>query len=206
MRKLALLTTMVIAVMAMTAASASAATQVRNSAGTLCPAVSPAINATNAGFNSTTRNYVSGGCTVHLTGATTVYPANSSSPSVNCNVAFDVHIGPDGWGYADNHVYSGCAGVTACAGDRLIAPRSYTGPGFTVFTYTDAATDLNMEQCGYVAGVNRFSSSSMDIATVAGAWRWTDQYNFSDPYNGFGFYHRGGQFFTQAANALTITH
>jgi len=213
MRKLALLTTMVVAVLAMTAASATAATQVRTSSGTLCSPVSPAINASNVGFQSTTRNYISGGCTVRMNGSVNIhYSPYYESVKTTCNVAFDAHIGSDGWGYADNYTYTNCnGGVTAtpCAGDRYIAPPSYAGGPFgTGFVYKDAATDLNTEQCAVVAGANRWGHSSQDITIMnPNLWAWVDQYNSADSFNTSAAHrHRQGLVWTPAANALTITH
>jgi len=211
MRKLALLTMTVVAALAMTAASATAATQVRNSSGTLCSPVSPAINASNVGLMSTTRNYLSGGCTVRMSGSVSIYPSYYENVRVTCNVAFDAHISGDGWGYADNYTYTNCGGwtVTPCAGDRYIAPPSYAGGPFgTGFVYKDAATDLNTEQCAVVnGGSNRWGHSSQDITTSAYQWQWADQYNSADSFNPSAAHtHRHGLVLAPVANALTITH
>jgi len=213
MRKLALLTTMVIAVLAMTAASATAATQVRNSSGVLCSQVSPAINASNALANQTSRNYTSGGCTVRMAGTYRIYRSTSSPEYTDCNVAFDAHIGGDGWGYADNYVYSNCSlsAPNACPGDRLIAPPSYasTPQGSFLFSpYKDAATDLLTEQCANFVATYQWSYASMDITTLTGGqWRWTDQYNLADPRNTSGIHqHRAGLLTSAPGTALTITH
>jgi len=218
MRKLALLTTTAVAALALTATSASAATQVRDAQGNLCPAVSPAINATNAAPGSTTRNYVSGGCTLRMNSTAVnghrIY-VDSAPNYVDCQSQFDIHVGPDGWGYAENLGYSNCVGggqPLQCAGDRLIAPAEYVGPNsfLRVFRFADAATDLNIELCGSYAGSTRWGYASMDITYPAGGgWKWTNQYDLADAW-GTTYYspqnHRGGTWTSPNNGKLQITH
>ncbi len=217
MRKLALLTTTVIAALAMTASSAFAATEVLDpNTGEPCEAVTPAINASNAGLLSTSRNYESGGCTLELEtyGQRINYGYSSTTHYSTCQVSFQAHVGPDGWGYADNFSYTGCSAGTfnSCAGDRLIAPRSYTG--YTnqfapYYSYTDANTDLNIELCSNSPsyGVTSWGLASMDITDAGSESTWTNQYDLADPYS-FATYqrHRSGQWHEINGNYLTINH
>lgn len=179
MRKLALAALTATVAMALMATSASAATQVRDSAGNLCSQVSPAINATNANYGSTTRSYASGGCSARMNGGWTIYRSSNGSNPTSCNVAFDARIGGDGWGYAENFTYS-CQGasVVQCAGDRLIAPPSYNPPFFggTLFSSANAATDLNVELCGNSLSTNYWGATSMDITKTSSTfWYWSNQ-------------------------------
>jgi hypothetical protein len=198
MRKLALLTTLIIAAMAMTATTASAAIEVTDpDSGELCSEVSPAINAGNANLLSTTTNYSSGGCSVHLSSAEQTrirWGANSIySP---CNVQFDAHIGPDGWGLANNFSYS-CSGgtaVTACAGSRVIAPASYNPYiyGTTLaFPFANASTDLNVAMCGIPQFVgSQWGLMSIDVTQAGATTLWDNQQDAAGG-NGFNQFHQG---------------
>ena len=204
MRKLALAALTATVAMALMATSASAATQVRDSAGNLCSAVSPAINATNASYTSTTRSYASGGCSVRMNGGWTIYRSNNGTNPTSCDVAFDARIGGDGWGYAENFTYN-CpsASVVQCTGDRFIAPPSYNPPWFsgTLFSSANAATDLNIELCGRSLSTNYWGAASMDITKTSSTfWYWTNQVAAANPFQHF----VGGT--VTGNNPLTITH
>jgi hypothetical protein len=149
MRRIALLTTMAIAVLAMTVSSAFAA-QARDGSGQLCPAVSPAINKANA-FNAmvTPATYQSGGCTIRMsslvTGGQSTQIVLSDNVPRHCWVKYDLHIGPDGWGYATHFTYtngSNCIGLTSI-GDRVVVPGDVAvNSGF--FNTDNANTDFNL--------------------------------------------------------------
>lgn len=159
MRKLALLAALVVASMAMTATTASAATVVKDSAGQLCPAVSPAIDQSNPFvylFNPPT--YQSGGCTVHMqaSGATTM-------GAQLCNINYDLHVGPDGWGYANNFQFNNC-GTGWSTVNRVVMPKGVNPYG--LFTAANASTDFNSYWV-----VNRYPSTydayvSLDVTTA----------------------------------------
>jgi hypothetical protein len=160
-RKLALMTTMALAAIAMTATSASAATLVKNAAGIPCPAVSPAINkasppvAYKAGAplqGVRPGPYQSGGCTVHMTSQFNLGMTHNYL-STNCAVHFDLHVASDGWGYADNFVWpsGGCPGElvswSSPGGSRVVMPAEVrpTMGGQTLYTAYNANTDFNIE-------------------------------------------------------------
>jgi hypothetical protein len=182
MRKLAILTALAVAAMAMTATSAMAATEVRDAAtGQLCSNVSPAINKTsppvvyrNTGTPSQGTQpspYLSGGCTTKLTMTavmTSVRQPGWSEPR-QCNVSYDLHLGPDGWGYANNFVW-GSSGANCSSwrtpGSRIVMPKAVTPTfgGMPLYTAADAATDLNMELWATDAlGNNHHGFLSLDV-------------------------------------------
>lgn len=153
MRKLVLLTALVAAIMAMAATTAVAATEVRDANGQLCAPVVPAINTSNPPVNygvpgsPPPYSYVSGGCTVHMT-ALTPTKMYQHQQMVDCRINFDLHIGPDGWGYADHFVYQNanyCNYPTnwTTPGSRIVMPRNVNPNGF--YFASNANTDFNVE-------------------------------------------------------------
>jgi len=154
MRKLALMTTTAVAALAMVATTAQAATEVRDAAsGQLCPAVLPAINKASPPVGYGTPGvappyaYASGGCTVHLT-ATSPTKMYQHMQMVDCSIDFDLHIGPDGWGYADRFVYRNlgyCNYPTGWTtpGSRIVMPPNVNPNGW--YFARDSDTDFNVE-------------------------------------------------------------
>ena len=205
-RMLALLVGAALATMAFGAASASAATVVKDAkTGQLCSAVKPAINTSAEPFSlltSKTLNYESGGCTVHLTGGGYVtgfaFQADNS-----CSSEFDVHIGPDGWGYIDNVKYYECTYIQTkpCAGDRLVAPVEYNPTlfGGKAFKYANAETDLNVSLCSNLTG-DHWGFASFDVTNIVGGHGWKIQQ--SEPQEPW--YHHTGLW--TSPSAVTITH
>jgi hypothetical protein len=145
MRKFALLAVVAIAAMAMAATTASAATQVRDANGVLCPPVVPAIDhsttqkAVEAYLNPNPATYQSGGCTARMvsTGSTT----NRSFYNESCHISYTLHIGPDGWGYANQFNYSSClGGPWTPSATRVVGPVE---ANYGLFTSGNANTDFN---------------------------------------------------------------
>lgn len=194
MRKLALLTTLAIAAMAMTATTAFGAVAVTDpSTGNPCTAVSPAINAGNANVLSTSYSYSSGGCAVSLASAAgspvKIRYGTYSHQTVLCDATMSARIGPDGWGYVTSVTLrqpgtaNPCAG-TPCPGSRVIAPPEYNPDmlgGFTkTFPFANANTELNVGLCAAFSGAgNRWGLMSMDVVPVGGNAIWTSQQNGS---------------------------
>lgn len=177
MRKPTLLATLVIAAMAMTATTALAATEIRNAdTYELCPEVSPAIDKENPPTwyghpYQEQYEYESGGCTVHLT-------QNISSPTTlvgywgaeQCRFDYVIHVGPDGWGYADNfqHAHDYCVEHFYTPGSRILMPPD-VNPG-NEFPAVDGDTDFNVELNAWflhpTAGYGSFSGpgfASLDV-------------------------------------------
>jgi len=93
--------------MAFAAPGAMGATVVKDATtGELCSAVSPAINKGDPmqAF-SKPQAYQSGGCTVHMS-YNPSYPTemvySGAGIKKSCFLTYDLHIGPDGWGYLNN--------------------------------------------------------------------------------------------------------
>ena len=151
MRKLALAATLAVASMAMTATTALAATQVRDAdTGQLCPPVSPTINPASPPFASTPA-YQSGGCTIHMTASDADLDrtdmAHRNKLPNRCTIDYDIHVGPDGWGYANNFQYFDSGSTSPCgnwapygSGSHVLAPPSFM-PG--AWPYANASTDFN---------------------------------------------------------------
>jgi hypothetical protein len=145
-------------VVAAFAAPSAMAMEVRDAEGSLCSAVSPAINKADP-FSALMYGsaYQSGGCTVHMesvggdAGKTKVSLPNGRTNI--CTVSYDIHIGPDGWGYATNFQYSdwdpiwgeSCVawqgGPSGGANSQVVAPKGVNPSG--LFSGENAATDFN---------------------------------------------------------------
>ncbi|HYJ22013.1 MAG TPA: hypothetical protein VEW07_08335, partial [Solirubrobacterales bacterium] len=101
---MALLFGAALATMAFAAPAASAATVVKDAAGNLCPAISPAKGGP----------YKSGGCTVKMTAEVNGNPIyiGVGFHAVSCYINYTLHVGPDGNGILDefSHVNPGCGG------------------------------------------------------------------------------------------------
>jgi hypothetical protein len=239
MRKLALLTAAALAVMAISATTASAATEVRDAAtGQLCSNVSPAINKASppVGYRDTgtptyggtqPQPYQSGGCTIRVlavSNAWTSVKEPNGTPKL-CAVRYTLHIGPDGWGYADNFVWTDYPGSNPCTswrtpGSRIVMPRSVAPTifGTPVYTAIDAATDFNMEMWardGFGNNHHGYLSLDVYIPTVGQPYYYgtgsqivKNQQNSGDPW-GISHGFRGGvwQRAVEAGSTrITITH
>jgi hypothetical protein len=213
MRKFALLATAVIAALALTATAASATPiQVRNaSTGQLCPAVSPAINAGNANAFSTSAIYASGGCTVQMWtyASETIQYGGLAGMDARCYTTYDLHVGPDGYGWANNFVYQSggsCSPtMTECAGSRTIAPPDFDSANFPgdEFGYSNASTELNVARCAYATGWGqRWGAVSLDMAPDGVNYlRWTNQQT-----TGASALQRFYQGVYRSPASITITH
>jgi len=148
-RNLALLVGACLILMGSLSSTAMAATEVRDAeTGELCPPVSPAINtASPMGALISPPKYESGGCTVKIS-------ADANSTVVggynSCEITYDIHIGPDGWGYADNFVYTSRAPMGCLFWKTIrsvLAPPEAIGPTIpslpkALFPQSNAATDF----------------------------------------------------------------
>jgi len=214
-RRFALLFPLALVAMALMASSASAATAVKDLSGTSCSAVSPAItDKTSAAAIFSTTNYVSGGCTVHVKTAVGSWHSVGRDPYTNeinhCTSEFDAHVGPDGWGYANNFVYTCEQGpMTSASASRMIMPPEYNPS--KMFPYDNAATDLQLSmfvnQIKYGFTQNYTGLVSFDIGAydgVAQTQTWTNQQSV-EPSNEFGRAVSFGKW-TSSKQGLTITH
>jgi hypothetical protein len=207
--------------MASITGSALAETEVRDPAtGELCPEVEPAIGPANHGWLSTSLAYESGGCTVRMTGTHDYHSKMNYSTSVKrCTVSYTLHVGPDGWGYADDVDFYNTPGyyncpistTQSCAGARLVSPGDYqpaTSPYSTVWPLTypaaDGDTGLNVEMCGritYPSNENVWGGLSLEVLD-------SDPFTLSNQYAGTpeGF-HRfsGGRWYELNGQSLEIT-
>jgi len=157
-RKLALLIGAALLAMAFAAPSAMGATEVRDAeTGELCPPVYPEPNKvnpptwyTNNSPQSTVPPYQSGGCTYKMRyGIATIN--HTYQGNIACEVNFDLHIGPDGWGYLDNFSYPQlCNGkamwTVVTPGSRIVMPPEFQPayPYNEFYKYDDANTDFNV--------------------------------------------------------------
>ena len=152
-----------LAVMA-TAAPAASAMEVRDANGALCPAVSPAIDKTNVISSSLNPpKYQSGGCTVHMTPNVSgdnegeTFMRWGTGNTDRCKITYDLHIGPDGWGYATGHTYAAgnfsvCGSWSPLASypSRVIVPGN-VNPAFGAgkfFSAANAETEFNSSWAG----------------------------------------------------------
>ena len=152
-RRFALLVGGALLAMAFVAPSAMATTVVKDPAtGQLCPEVSPPLNPQTEQEKATALfappAYVSGGCTVHLTTkAGTALPIVKLSPTWQepcVSVSYDIHVGPNGWGYVNNFKFSGCyfqSAFTTWKPSYSLAPGDFNPAG--VFPASNAETDFN---------------------------------------------------------------
>jgi hypothetical protein len=175
MRKLALTAITALAALAMTATTASAAVTVTNSAGQPCSQVSPAINKANpAAALFSTASYQSGGCTVHMSSVLNQQTIIRSSNGLYdyCYINYDLHIGPDGWGYANNVAYSGSANCSAWQStynSYTVLPGDVNPNG--LFTQANADTAFNVRQNAHrsISGYNEFTSGYVSLDSTASA-------------------------------------
>jgi hypothetical protein len=213
-RRFALLLPVALLAMASLASSASATTTVKDLSGKSCSAVSPAITppANSLVFMWGARpTYSSGGCTVHVEtyGAVHTLGKYSSGPTNWCKSSFDAHVGPNGWGYANNFVYNCEFPTTACPRTEYIAPAEYNPE--KLFAYSNAATDLQMSFCGNVSfdgtPTSYYGAVSMDIAAYGAegleSQIWTNQQKVA-PSEGFRWVSYGR--WASLKSGLTITH
>jgi hypothetical protein len=177
-RRFALLISAALLALAVTAPSAVAATTVKALNGTACPAVSPAVSSeykNSFGFAASyNAAYTSGGCTVHVTSYDMdhIIGKYAFGPSNRCRSAFDVHVGPDGWGYANNFVFTNCTYPTtlpaAAFRTRVIAPAEFL-ENTSSFPEDDAATDLKMSMraaVNFASGPQEYTGVfSVDVDT-----------------------------------------
>ena len=199
-RMLALVLGAALATMAFGAASASAATVIKDSSGNLCSEVKPSPKLGSNPFEmfTTSRNYESGGCSVHLVSV----GGNVGPWGSVCKSEFDARIGPDGWGYLDNFKYTSCEGTPAetCAGDRIVAPVEYNPNG--LFKYSNAQTDLNIILCAKQVGNTYWGFSSFDVQEIPGGQGWANQ----TPSPQGSYYYHTGVWVVNPGPGLQITH
>jgi hypothetical protein len=206
-RRFAVLPLLALVVAGMMASSASAATVVKDGkTKALCSNVVPALQpkTPEEEYNALygTPAYQSGGCTVHMTG-------EASSPSVfhfgpwnfemPCRVDYDIHVGPEGWGYANNFQYIVVGGLHPCrarpARDSYAVVPGDSNP-FGLFTAADANTELNMyPQVEINTGVEwvltEYGPASLDISAIGCKFAWekctskaTNQYVGGNQFSG----------------------
>jgi hypothetical protein len=89
-----------------------------------------------------------------------------------CNINYDLHVGPDGWGYANNFQFNNC-GTGWSAVNRVVMPKGVNPYG--LFTAANANTDFNSYW-----SVNRYPSTydayvSLDVTSAANPFRIANQ-------------------------------
>lgn len=231
MRKLALLITMAVAAFAMTATSAMAAMEVRDAAtGNLCSAVVPAINKQsppviygptgNPTQGTYPGDYVSGGCTLHMVTAAPVTMVTMMGSQGQCALTYDIHVGPDGWGYVTGAFWPAgspyvCNGPWSSQGRaRVLMPGDVrpTLNGTQLYTAANSSTDFNVEL--YARDASNYphlGNASLDayVPSPGGPGYGTtslviDNQRLTPSVMTQGF--KGGRWFASGSAGVTITH